>query len=388
MQNKNRIVWIEILRVISAFGILLYHTGLFYTHYAFTPTPKGILENWHTLNLALTNKFGNNFNTLAGFISVFSFQCLDVFILLIGLAMVLSWRKEENYLAYLKRRGLRVLWPFWLAVLFNLLLSTFDHYFHGGYIAPAWNWFVAFTFPLAYDFHGTLLQQISGPWWFVPFMLAVIVISPFMLNKITTWGTQNFLLFFGLLALAYRFLSIYVFGGHINFSTINTAAGEAPFLLLPAKIFLIALGMGLGKLLKEDNLPTNRIKLFFGALFLYIIGFVAQFNWLGWIMAEFFYAPAIVMMFYTLFININHSSFTKLINYLGTLSYSFFLMHDFFVNRLGQYFGSEFIASFWQIIILSTVASLISAILIEKLVPFFSKIVSDSWTYIDQKLIS
>lgn len=387
MQNKARVVWIEILRVTAAFGILLYHSSMYYTDYAFTPTPKGLLANWQTLSSVLTDKFSHSFNTIVGFISVFSFQFLDVFILLIGLTMVLSWRGKESYLDYIRRRSLRVLWPFWLAVLFNLVLAAFDNYLFDGYIAPSWNWFAAFTFPLAFDFNGKLIQHISGPWWFVPFMLTVIVISPFMLNKLQEWGTKNFLLFFGFIALIYRLLSLYLFGAHTSFSMMDTAVGEAPFLLLPAKIFLIALGMILGKLIKEGNLPENRIRLIFGAIFLYIIGFCAQFNWLGWTVAEFFYAPAIVMMFYALFSAINQRFFTDLVTKLGVLSYSFFLMHDFFANRLSKYFGIEFISSFWQTVCLSTLLSLIIAMLIEKLIPYFSKACTNSWAYIDQKLM-
>jgi peptidoglycan/LPS O-acetylase OafA/YrhL len=387
MQKKARVVWIEILRVISAFGILLYHTGLYYTDYAFTPAPNGLSANWQTLDSVLSDKFGHSFSAIAGFISVFSFQFLDVFILLIGVTMVLSWRGEENYLNYIKRRWLRVLWPFWLAVLFNLILSAFDNYFFDGYVAPSWNWFAAFTFPLAFDFHGKLLQHISGPWWFVPFMLAVIVISPFMLKKAEVWGIRNFLLFFGLIAFIYRLLSIYVFGAHTNYSTMKTIAGAAPFILLPAKIFLIALGIVFGKLIKEGHLPDNRIKLFFGALMLYLIGFLAQFYWLGWTVAEFFYAPAIVMMFYALFSEINQRFVTGLLTKLGALSYSFFLIHDFFANRLVKYFGIESLSAFWQTIFLSTVFSLIVAILIEKFISYFARACSDGWAYIDQKLM-
>jgi peptidoglycan/LPS O-acetylase OafA/YrhL len=387
MQNKAKIAWIEILRVISTFGILLYHTGLYYTDYAYSPSPKGLLSNWHNLITVLIDKFGYSVNALAGFISLFSFQFLDVFILLIGVTMVLSWRKEENYLNYIIRRCLRVLWPFWLAVLFNLTLSIFDHYLNNGYVAPSWNWFAAFTFPLAYDFHGKLLQHISGPWWFIPFMLSVIVISPFMLKKMDAWGTKNFLLFFGLLTLLYRFLSIYVFGAHTNYSVITTAAGEAPFLLLPAKIFLIALGMLLGKLIKQGSLPNNRIGLFLGAALLYTIGFIAQFYWLGWTFAEFFYAPAFVVLIYMLFKDLNNNYFTKPIIHLGTLSYSFFLIHDFFANRLSKFFGVEFVSSFWLTLSLATFFSLLTAIFIEKLTPIFSKSFSKSWVFIDKKLL-
>ena len=204
MENKARFAWIEILRVVSAFGILVYHTSLYYTHYAFTPSPNGLLANWQTLVTVLVDKFGLSINTLVGFVALFGFQFLDVFILLIGLASVLSWRGDEIYFDYLKRRCLRVLWPFWLAVLFTLILTVLQHYLVGGYLAGAWYWFVAFTYPLAYDFHGTLLQNISGPWWFVPFMLAVVAVSPFMLRKLECWGIKNFLLFFGLLTFSYR----------------------------------------------------------------------------------------------------------------------------------------------------------------------------------------
>jgi peptidoglycan/LPS O-acetylase OafA/YrhL len=387
MQNKAKQIWIEILRVISAFGILLYHTGLYYSGFILAPMPYGLTTNWHTLQSNLTGKFGQGFNALAGIISAFCFQFLDVFIVLIGLTMALSWRTEESYTDYLKRRCLRVLWPFWLAVLLNFVLSVFDNYLEGGYIAPSWNWFAAFTFPIAYDFRGSLLQQINGPWWFVPFMLGVIVISPFMLRRMEVWGTKNFLLFFGLLSWLYRLLSIYVFGAHPNYSIMETATKEAPFLLLPAKIFLIALGMLLGKLIKDGNEPANKIQVIFIAISLYVIGFIAQFYWFGWSIAEFFYAPAIVMLFYALFSDFKqHPFFTEAIIKLGALSYSFFLMHNIFAVRLIEFFGTNSIASFWKTIALATLFSLLTAMLIDKLVPAVSKACYSIWTTIDQKL--
>jgi peptidoglycan/LPS O-acetylase OafA/YrhL len=386
MKNKARIAWIEILRVVSTFGILLYHTSLYYTNYAYSPSPAGLRANWQTLNTVLTDKFGDNLNALVGFVGLFSYQFLDVFILLIGLAMMLSWRGNENYMDYVKRRWLRVLWPFWLAVLFNLILSAFHHYFFGGYLAGAWQWFAAFTYPLAYDFHGSLLQQISGPWWFVPFMLAVVLVSPFMLNKLERWGSKNFLWFFGLLALFYRLLSLYLFDAHINYSIMTTPVGEAPFLLVPAKMSLIALGMIFGKLIKEGNLPDNRGKLFFGALLLYSAGFLAQFSWLGWAFAEFLYAPAIVMIFYTLFSAVESGFFSGLMIRLGTFSFSFFLMHNIFAHRISDYLGDGII-TFWQTIVLATLGALLSAMLIEKLIPLLSKAVADGWSYVDQKLM-
>jgi peptidoglycan/LPS O-acetylase OafA/YrhL len=385
MQNKARLAWIEILRVISAFGILIYHASLYYTHYAFTPSPNGLLANWQTLTTVLVDKFGLSLNTLVGFVALFGFQFLDVFILLIGLAAMLSWRGDEVYFDYLKRRWLRVLWPFWLAVFFTLLLTVLKHYLLGGYLPGAWYWFAALTYPLAYDFHGDLLQQISGPWWFVPFMLAVVAVSPFMLKKLGQWGIKNFLLFFGFLSLSYRLFSLYIFGGHINFSILDTAVDEAPYLLLPAKIFLIALGMVFGKLLKEDRLTVNRVLIFFGAVLLYILGFVSQFSWLGWTVTEFLYAPAIVMLFYALFSQLRDSFFTLLIIKLGALSYSFFLMHNFFVQWLNGYFGNS-LMSFWKTLILSTICSLLFALLIEKLIPLASKAFSTIWMAIDKKL--
>jgi peptidoglycan/LPS O-acetylase OafA/YrhL len=386
MQNKAKLVWIEKLRVVSAFGILLYHTGLYYSGFILAPMPYGLTTNWHTLQNNLAGKFGDGFNALAGIISAFCFQFLDVFIVLIGLTMALSWRKEENYTEYLKRRCLRVLWPFWLAVLLNFVLSVLDNFLHGGYMAPSWNWFAALTFPIAYDFHGSLLQQINGPWWFVPFMLGVIVISPFMLRRMEVWGTKNFLLFFGLLAWLYRLLSIYVFDAHPNYSIMETAAKEAPFLLVPAKIFLIALGMLLGKLIKEGNGFANRSQVFFIAILLYVVGFIAQFYWFGWTIAEFFFAPAIVMLFYALFSDVNQHALTEASIKLGALSYSFFLMHNFFVIRLIEYLGTESVASFWQTIALASLFSLLTAMMIDKLVPAVSKACHGIWVSIDQKL--
>jgi peptidoglycan/LPS O-acetylase OafA/YrhL len=386
MQNKAKLVWIEKLRVVSAFGILFYHTSLYYSGFILAPTPNGLSDNWQTLQNNLTGKFGDGFNALAGMVSAFGYQFLDVFIVLIGLTLALSWREEESYTDYLKRRCLRILWPFWLAVLLNLALFEFDNYLHGAYIAPSWNWFAAFTFPMAFDFHGRLLQHINGPWWFVPFMLSVIVISPFMLRKMEVWGTKNFLLFFGLFSWCYRLFSIYVFGGHPNYSMIASAAKEDPFLLLPAKIFLIALGMMLAKLIKDEKRLANRYQVFFIALLFYIIGFIAQFYWFGWTIAEFFYAPAIVMLFYAAFSHLKKHALTEVITKLGALSYSFFLMHNFFAGRFIKYLGTESITSFWQTIGLATLFSLLTAMLIDKLIPIASNTFCYSWTYIDQKL--
>jgi hypothetical protein len=61
-------------------------------------------------------------------------------------------------------------------------------------------------------------------------------------------------------------------------------------------------------------------------------------------------------------------------------------MHDFFVNRLSNYFGNEVVSSFWKTLCLSTLCSLMVAVVIEKLVPHFSKALSDSWFYIDERL--
>jgi peptidoglycan/LPS O-acetylase OafA/YrhL len=360
---------------------------LYYTQFTYTPTPTGLVDNWQTMVNVLLQRFGYNLSSLVGAVSLFGFEFLDVFILLIGFTMAMSWRNEEDHLGYVKRRWLRILSPFWMAVLLTLILSVIDHYITDAPLASAWNWFVAFTFPLAYDFHGTLLQQISGPWWFIPFMLAVVVVSPFMLNKLELWGAKNFLLFFGLSALLYRLLSLYFFGAHTNYSIMKTLAGEAPFLLLPAKLFLVALGLVFGKLIKEDNFSFSRKKLLIIALFLYCIGFIAQFSWLGWVFAEFLYAPAIVLIFYSLFLEVKPGFFAELMIRLGALSYSFFLIHNFFVFRLNDYFGKILLSSFWQIMSLSVIGSLLSAILIDKFVPIVGRAFSYSWFCMDQKLI-
>ena len=145
--------------------------------------------------------------------------------------------------------------------------------------------------------------------------------------------------------------------------------------------------MVFGKLIKENKITINRAVIFFGAILLYVFGFFSQFSWLGWTVTEFFYAPAIVMLFYALLSQLKDSFFTLLIIKLGALSYSFFLMHNFFAQFLSGYFGNG-LMSFWKTIIVSTVCSLILALLIEKLVPLFSKAFSSLWAVIDSKLVA
>jgi peptidoglycan/LPS O-acetylase OafA/YrhL len=91
------------------------------------------------------------------------------------------------------------------------------------------------------------------------------------------------------------------------------------------------------------------------------------------------------MLFYALFSQLRDSFFSLLIIKLGALSYSFFLMHNFFVQWLNGYFGNS-LMSFWKTLIVSTICSLLSALLIEKLIPIVSKVFSTIWMAIDKKL--
>ncbi|MBD2019077.1 acyltransferase family protein, partial [Leptolyngbya sp. FACHB-36] len=112
--RSQRLAWLEGIRISAAVLLLLYHAQLLFTGYAYTPQPTGLLDNLQQL---LSVSGSPDAGPLTGILTApiwFGFQFVDVFVLLSGFSLVLSLKgKPLEVGSFLKRRVLRILWPFW-----------------------------------------------------------------------------------------------------------------------------------------------------------------------------------------------------------------------------------------------------------------------------------
>ncbi len=161
--------------------ILLYHAQLLMTHYAFTPEPKGIIQNLALLTSAGDRLGHNSFTSILSFPVWFGFQFVDVFILVSGFSLVLSLKgKPLETGSFLKKRFLRILWPFWTVAWLSYPILWGIGKITNSYIPDPWHIFAGATFPLLFDYAAEPLLPTSGPWWFVSLILSFTLIFPFL----------------------------------------------------------------------------------------------------------------------------------------------------------------------------------------------------------------
>ena len=335
---SKRLVWLDGIRFFAAVMILLYHAQLLFIDYAFTPQPTGLISNLE--HLTTLNQEASWQSIIGHFFSIpvlFGFQFVDVYVLVSGFSLVLSLRTQHlEPGAFLKKRLLRLLWPFWTITWLSLPILWAIGVATDSYAPSPWHTFVASIFPLLFDYRGELPLPISGPWWFVSLMISFALIFPLLWRLLQRWGGCNLLLVSILLTLGYRALAVYEFGGHPTYVILDTPAAEQPFLGFTAKLSTFVIGMVVAQAYRQGKgpvyWPVNRT---IGiGLPLYALGFLCQFSRLGWVLTDLLLPLGLTLLCLAVFRTVTRlNSIRPLILQLGIHSYSFFLMHNFVVDR-------------------------------------------------------
>ncbi|MBD2460911.1 acyltransferase [Oscillatoria sp. FACHB-1407] len=334
---SQRLAWIEGIRIFAAVMILLYHAQLLITDYAFTPQPTGLLDNLQRLAQA-SDRLGQGFITSLTSLPIwFGFQYVDVFILISGFSLVLSLRgRALELIQFYKRRFARVLIPFWTVAWLSYPILIAIGIATSSYVPSAWNIFAGLTFPILFDYGGELLVPTSGPWWFVSLILSFILIFPLLWHLLQRWGGRNLLVVSLLITLAYRALAIYQFKGHPTYVVLDTPSEESPFLSFLSKLSIFVLGMVIAHAYRYGKGPVfwhYRRALIWGTL-LYALGFVTQFYVWGWVVCDLMTSAGLGLCCMVLFKAIAHlQPLQSVLIWLGLHSYSYFLIHNFVVDR-------------------------------------------------------
>lgn len=385
--SSQRLTWLEGLRIFAAVMILLYHAQLLITDYAFTPQPTGLWSNLAVL-WAAGDRLGHHpLISLLSLPAWFGFQFVDVFVLISGFSLVLSLKgKPLETGKFLKRRFLRILWPFWTIAWLSYPVLWAIGTLTNSYIPNLWNFFAAATFPLLFDFDGKFLLPINGPWWFVSLILSFAFIFPFLWRSLHRWGMRNLVILSLLITLIYRTLAVYQFGGHPTYVVIDTPANWFPFLAFISKLSTFVLGIVAGKLYIQGSGPLfwkPRKALLMG-IPLYAIGFVCQFYWTGWIFADLLLPLGLTLCCMVAFQRLaQFPSLATLLLRLGAYSYSFFLIHNFVVDRTINLVIHKNLSLYYLLLPVMIAGTLLLAMLVDRLTPVIKKWVSSLLRDID-----
>lgn len=378
--TSQKLAWLEGIRILAAISILLYHAQLYFTDYAYTPQPTGLLDNLKRIAAANT-QLGENWFTQLGATPVwFGFQFVDVFVLISGFVAVLSLKGKPLQLGkFYQRRFLRILLPFWTVAWLSYPVLWAVGSATRSYTPDLWHVFVGATFPLFFQYDAQLLLPTSGPWWFVPLLISLVLVFPLLWWLLQRWGARNLLITSLLLTLGYRAVAVFYLGGHPTYTSVETPAGWSPFLSLLAKLSTFVCGMVAAQLYLQGRgfftwRPVQMLA--FGSL-CYALGFYCQFSRVGWVLADLLLPIGLTVCCLVLFHYLERYAKVRraMIN-LGSHSYSYFLIHNFVADRsINLVIGSN-LSLYYLMLPVMVIGTLIFSIMADYTTPLIQRIVT------------
>jgi len=385
--KPKRLVWLEGIRFMAAVMILLYHAQVYFGKYEFTPQPTGLIDNLQQLfAIATPSQIPLPMQILTAPLW-FGFQFLDVFILISGFSLILSLKGQAIHtIQFFKRRLLRLLFPFWTVAWLSYPVLWLIGTLTNSYKPDAWHSFAGLTFPLTADYRGDLLLSTSGPWWFIPLVISFTLVSPVLLNLLQRWGLRNLLVFSILLTIAYRALAVYLLGGHPTYIVIDTPADEEPFQMFLSKLSTFVIGMAIAIDYQKGQGPifwSQRRAILIGSL-LYAVGFICQFYRAGWVVVDLLIPLGLALLSMVLTRSlIRISSLQSWLIRLGACSYSYFLIHNFVVDRILNLVVKENLFGYLLSLPLMVGLTLVLAFGVDAIQPILQQLVLNIWKFID-----
>lgn len=374
---SQRIAWIEGIRILAAIAFVPYHAQLLFTNYAFTPQPTGIASNFTAL-VEASSRLGG----LSGF-SVplwFGYQFVDVFVLISGFSLVLSLRSRSiDPLQFIRQRFFRILWPFWTVAWLSYPILWAIGTATNSYIPDRWHIFAGASFPLLFEYASDLLLPTSGPWWSIPLILSFAIVFPFLCYLQARWGDRNLLIMSVIVTIVYRLLGVFAFGGHPTYVALDTPSSWLPFVSFMAKLSTFVVGMVVARAYQAGHGPvfwSAGRALRYGIGF-YVVGFICQFYWAGWIVADLLLPIGLLLGAMVIFrVLAQNRQLAAAMVWLGAHSYSYFLIHNFVVDRTTHLVIGVSVTRFWLLLPVMILGTLVLAVLADAITPLIKRVVA------------
>ena len=390
-ESSSRLVWVEGIRVFAAVMVLLYHAQLLFTDYGYTPQPTGLIDNLGRIAYA-SDRLGPGILGKALSVPIwFGYQAVDLFILLSGFTTVLSLKgRPLEPVQFLRRRFTRVLFPYWTIAWCSYPILWLIGRLTNRYSPDPWNMFTGAVFPLLFEFDGEQLLAISGPWWFVPLILSFILIFPLLWKLLHRWGARRLLLVSLGLTIAYRAMAVYWFGGHPTYVVFETRHDWLPFVPFLARLSSFVVGMVLaqGFLQGRGVLFWRLRRVVLLSSMVYAIGWLCQFSRFGWIFADLLLPIGLAGLCYAICRWLQKSRLLEAaMGRLGRHTYSFFLIHNFVIDRTIHLSVGNSLPSYSRLLPLLVVGTLILSVLADYTTPLIQQLTMAFLRSVDHALI-
>ncbi len=386
---RQRLAWIEGIRIFAAVLILVYHYQLLFTDYAFAPQPTGLSDNLTRL-WAASGKLGEGWPRWVSLPGWFGYQFVDVFILMSGFSLVLSLKGQPlQALPFLRQRLLRILLPLWAVTWLAFPILWAIGKTTATYIPSNWSIFAGMTFPLLFEYGGNQLLPTSGPWWFIPLILSFTAVFPVLWKLQQRWGIRNLLGIAAVLTIGYRAIAAYALDGHPTYVMFASSTGAQPFVPFIAKIFTFVVGIAVALRYQQWRGPlfwSNGWGLAIG-IPIYSLGFVLQFYQVGWLIADSLIAIGLSLGCMILFRWMSDRlALGGALRWLGKHSYSFFLIHNFVIDRLIRLVIHDDLQAYYFYLPIAIGLTLGLAVGVDYLIPKIEKIGAMLWQKLDRSL--
>ena len=376
----SRLAWVEGIRIVAAVMVLLYHAQLLFTDYAYTPQPTGLLDNLGRMWGGADRLGGHWLISLLSTPIWFGFQAVDVFVLISGFTAVLALKGKPlgEPGRFVLRRFSRILWPYWTIAWFAYPVLWGIGKATQSYKPDLWHSFAGATFPLLFEFDGQLLLLTSGPWWFVPLILSFALVFPFLWWLMQRWGAKNLLIVSLAITFGYRALAVYAFGGHPTYVILDTPQGALPFIPFVAKLSSFVFGMVVAQAYQQGKgvifWHSHRMLLY--SFVIYGIGWFCQFSRFGWIFADTLLPIGLtgIGMVILQQLEKNYQIRAAMLQW-GGCTYSFFLIHNFVVDRTIRLAVNDNLSSYYEFLPLMVAGTLILSVLADYTTPLIRQLI-------------
>lgn len=250
--------------------------------------------------------------------------------------------------------------------------------------------FTGAVFPLLFEFDGEQLLSTSGPWWFVPLILSFILIFPLLWRLMHRWGARRLMLVSLAVTIAYRAMAVYWFGGHPTYVVLSTPHDWLPFVPFLARLSSFVIGMVIAQAFLQGRgvLFWRMRRVIPISIGLYAIGWLCQFSRLGWVFADVLLPIGLAGICYGIGRLLQKSQILETgMTRLGRHTYSFFLIHNFVVDRTIHLAVGNSVASYFRLLPLMVGGTLILSILADYTTPLIRQLTMASLRRVDRALI-
>ena len=357
-EKSGRIEVLDFIRALAIIHVFVFHYYMEWFKGSFMLIPQGIQANLPRLEIFKDGGIIGLIKNLFSFLFFYGFSAVNVFLVVSGFVLTYSLLSKKNkseqlgggsrngifkwiwgWLIYYWKKFKRILLPFYASVVVGIFLLYFRNIVFPTLAgAPVYNWIDGLKllfFPfLVFDM--ALVQKFNGDYWFVPLILQMYLIFPFLFFLLKKMKVLKFLILMLIICASFRFYATYFLDSVPIAVSWPSKNGYLYFSFFLPRIFEFSFGMVLGYLhyFKGGVLAfLGRIRFFaLGAIMAYTGYVFLMYKW-GWVFSDLLMGTGLFPMLLGLANLIAKNKWGEIaLKKIGKLSYPIYLLHHYFLN--------------------------------------------------------